>query len=272
MTVDELWTELVTTSLHGTDRRDPPDPGGMIGDLVADTARADPSARMLAAVAACTAVRRAGVRPADPIDPLAPPPIDDRPECVPAAADRWHHITTSWPVLEDEWMLTLIEHGWRLAAELVPPVLHRHRRDPIRRARAMAAAGPLADWLLDHVPDLAPSPTRRPVTQIEQERLGMVPDLPVPPELASLLHGTGAEVGGRIAVGLEDGTLAEAHRAVLVNVLARCVPEGLPDIAEVLEAVDTRSSGHGLASVLADLALTRQRMLGELAEPYVSER
>ncbi len=57
-----------------------------------------------------------------------------------------------------------------------------------------------------------------------------------------------------------------------MNVIARCVPEGLPDIAEVLEAVDTRSSGHGLASVLADLALTRQRMLDELAEPYVSER
>ena len=116
VTVEELWTELVTTSLLGTDRRDPPEPGGMIGDVVADTARVDPSARMLAAVAACTAVRRAGVRPADPVDPLAPPPPDDRPECIPAAVDRWHHVTTSWPVLEDEWMLTLVGQGWRLAA------------------------------------------------------------------------------------------------------------------------------------------------------------
>ena len=81
----------------------------------------------------------------------------------------------------------------------------------------------------------------------------------------------GAEVGGVIAVGLEDRTLAEAHRAVLVNVIARCVPEGLPDIAEVLGAVDNRSAGFGLASVLADLALTRYRMLDELAEPPVAE-
>jgi hypothetical protein len=251
MTVDELWAELVTTSLLGTDRRDPPDAGGMIGDLVADTARADPSTRMLAAVAACTAVRRAGVRPADPI----------------AAVDRWHHITTSWPVLEDEWMLTLVGRGWRLAAELVPPALHRHRRDPIRRARVLVAAGPLAEWLLGHVPDLAQTASARPLSAIEIDRLGELPELPVTPELAPLLTRRGAEVGGAIAVGLEERTLAEAHRAVLVNVIARCVPDGLADIAEVLGAVDAHSAGYGLASVLADLALTRQRMLDELTGP-----
>ncbi len=97
--------------------------------------------------------------------------------------------------------------------------------------------------------------------------MGELPELPVPPELAPLLTRRGAEVGGVIAVGLEDRTLAEAHRAVLVNVIARCVAEGLRDIADVLGAVDTRSAGHGLASALADLALTRQRMLDELAEP-----
>ena len=75
-----------------------------------------------------------------------------------------------------------------------------------------------------------------------------------------------------IAVGLEDRTLAEAHRAVLVNVIARCIPDGLPDIADVLGAVDARSPGHGLASVLADLAVTRHRMLDELAGPQLSER
>ena len=267
MTVDELWSELVTTSLLGTDRRDPPEPGGLIGELVADTARTDPSARMLAAVAACTAVRRAGVRPAAPIEPLAPPPVDDRPECVPAAVDRWHHITMSWPVLEDEWTLTLIGRGWRLAAELVPPALHRHRRDPVRRARVTVGAGPLADWLIDHVPDLATSATARPLSVADIDRLGELPELPVPEQLVPLLSRPGAEVGGVIAVGLEDRTLGEAHRAVLVNVIARCVPEGLSDIADVLGAVDNRSAGYGLASALADLATTRQRMLDELAEP-----
>ena len=129
----------------GTDRRDPP--SGPFDDLVADTLRAVPSERMLAQVAACTAVRRAGVLPGPPEDRLQPPPTDDRPACTPAAVERWYHVTTSWPVLEDEWMLTLITNGWRVAPELVPPVLWRHRSDPVRRARAeigLRSAGRLA--------------------------------------------------------------------------------------------------------------------------------
>ena len=97
MSIEAFWNELVTTALLGTDRRDPPTADGLLGDLIADTVRADPSSRMLAQVAACTAVRRAGVQPAPPMPALMPAPTDDRPVCVPAAVDRWHHITTSWP-------------------------------------------------------------------------------------------------------------------------------------------------------------------------------
>lgn len=266
MSVDSLWADLVTTSLLGTDRRDPPEPGGPIGDLVADTVRGDPSGRMLAAVAACTAVRRAGVRPAGRIDPLAPPVPDERPQCVPAAVDRWHHVTTSWPVLEDEWMITLVEAGWRLAPELVPAALQRHRRDPVRWTRTIVAAGPIAEWLLGHVPDLGPAPVKR-LSSMEADRLGRLPDLPIPPDLAPLLDRAGADVGAAIATGIEGRTLNEAHRAVLVNLLARCAPDGLDDIVGVLGAVDARSAGHGLAVVLADLAATRKRMLDELEPP-----
>lgn len=263
MTVEELWAELVTTALLGTDRRDPPDAGGLIGDVVADTVRSEPSARMLATVAACTAVRRAGVRPAAALDPLAPPPVDDRPACPPAAADRWRHITNAWPVLEDEWTVVLIEHGWRMTPEVVVPALHRHRRDAVRRTRVMVAAGPLADWLLGHVPDLAPPPTSGPA--LDDEGLAALPELPIPPQFVGLLDATGSEVGGTIGVGLEDGSLGAPHRAVLINLLARCAPDALGDAADVLGAVDSRSPGHGLASLLGDLATTRRRMLDELA-------
>ena len=265
MTVDELWTELVTTALLGTDRRDPPAVTGSIGDLVSDSVRSDPSMRMLAAVAACTAVRRAGVRPAEPAEPLAPPPADERAACVPAAVERWHHITTSWPVLEDEWTIALIANGWRLAPELVPLALRRHRRDPLRYARTRVAAGPLATWLIDHVPDLGAGAAGRPLSAVEREQLGELPDLPMPPELAGLLDRTGSEVGAVIAVGLEDGSFGEAHRRVLINVVARCAPPGLADVAEILASVDVRSAGHALASVLTDLATTRVRMLDELS-------
>lgn len=266
-TVDQLWAELVTTSLLGTDRRDPPDLDGAIADLVADSVPGAPSTRMLAAVAACTAVRRAGVRPAEPADPLAPPGADDRPECAPAAVERWEHISRAWPVLEDEWMITLIQRGWRLARELVPAALRRHGRDPIRRERVMIAAGPLAPWLIDHVPDLGPGASARRLTPAEIDALGELAELPIPPELAPLLERTGSEAGGAIAIGLEDGSLGAAHRGVLINVIARCPPDGLADLADVLGAVDTRSPGHGIATTLGDLALTRRRMLDELSAP-----
>lgn len=263
MTIDDQWRELVTTALLGTDRRDPPDAEGELGDLVADSVRADPSSRLLAQVAACTAIRRAGVVPGRVVAPLTRPESDDRPACSPDAVARWHHIVVSWPVLEDEWMLTLVEQGWRLAPEIVPQVLTRQRRDPVRRARAIVAAGPLAGWLAEHVESIE-LPTGRPPTQIEMERIGELPELPVPPDLAPLLDATGAEIGGTIAVGLEERSLVEAHRAVLVNVVARCPPEGLTDVADVLDAVDPSSPGRGLASVLADLATTRHRMREEL--------
>ena len=263
MTIDDQWRELVTTALLGTDRRDPPVADGELGDLVADSVRADPSSRMLAQVAACTAVRRAGVLPGAPAQALARPGEDARPMCTPAAVSRWKHIITSWPVLEDEWMLTLIEQGWRLAPDLVPHVLQRQRRDPVRRARALVAAGPLAPWLTEHLPEFEPA-NARPPTQVEIERIGLLPDLPVPPDLAPLLDATGAEIGGTIAVDLEERALGEAHRAVLINVLARCSPTALVDIADVLDAVDPSSPGRGLASLLADLATTRHRMRDEL--------
>ncbi len=261
VTIADHWEELVTVALLGTDRRDPPPPAGPLADLVDDTARSSPSERMLAHVAAAVAVRRAGVVPGPPIEPLAPPEPDDRPPCVPAAVDRWHHVTTSWPVLEDEWMLTSITNGWRLAPELVPPALARHRTDPVRHRRVCVAAGPIAGWLIDQLPDLAGS---KPNAVVEPEALADLPELPIPPDLAGLLHAPGAELGRVLGSGLEHGELGPSHRAVLVNLVARMLPSGLADAAAVLDAVDPYSAGAGLATALADLATTRHRMLDEL--------
>ncbi len=260
-TIDAHWEELVTTALLGTDRRDPPAVDGPLADLVSDTARAAPSERMLAQVAACVAVRRAGFVPGPVRQPLAAPAIDERQECVPAAAARWPHIIASWPVLEDEWTLMLVTNGWRVAPELIPAMLRRHRRDPVRRARVLAAAGPVAEWLVEHLPDL--EGTHQPGAVVP-EVLAELPDLPIPPDLARLIGSPGAESGRVLAGAIEDGSLGAAHRAVLVNLVARVRPDALGDIAEVLSAVDPLSPGHGLASVLADLATTRARMLDEL--------
>ncbi|MDX2381205.1 MAG: hypothetical protein QNM02_15765 [Acidimicrobiia bacterium] len=268
-TMDEHWDELVTAALLGTDRRDPPAPIGPLADLVADTARIAPSERMLAHVAACTAIRRAGVLPASPAPGLAPPDADERPACPAAAVERWHHIVASWPVLEDEWLLTLIRAGWRAAPELAPAMLRRHRSDQRRLAVATAAIGPLASWLVEQLPEFAAPSTRgrrgRATAADLTETLGELPQLPIPVELHSLLAASGAESGGAVALGLERGTLGPAHRGVLVNLLARLRPDALGDLADVIDAVDPASSGYGLATVLTDLATTRRRMLSELA-------
>ncbi len=262
--VEEHWNDLVTVALLGTDRRDPPAADGPIAELVADTARSAPSERMLAQVAACVAVRRAGFMPGPVGSPLVPPPDDDRPVCVPAAAERWVHITASWPVLEDEWVLTLITNGWRAAPELVPAMLRRHRRDPVRRARAVVAAGPIAAWLVEHVAGLAGA---HPAGAVSPEALAELPTLPIPPDLAPLIGAPGARSGSELAAALGSGVLGQAHRAVLVNLVARVRSDSLAELAERLGTLDPMSPGYGLASTLADLAVTRHRMLDELTPP-----
>jgi hypothetical protein len=164
-------------------------------------------------------------------------------------------------VLEDEWMLTLITNGWRADPELVPAILRRHRSDPVRRARAAAACGPLADWMTDLAPDLAPR-TGRPVASAES--LGELPELPIPAELAGWLHTPGSRSGPELAALIGTGELGPSHRAVVVNLIARMRVDALADVASALGAVEPGAVGFGLASVLADLADTRRRMLDEL--------
>lgn len=262
--MSDHWSELVTVALLGTDRRNPPPPPGPLADLVADTARSSPSARMLAQVAAATAIRRAGVLPGPPLDVLAVPDGDDRPPCPPAAVGRWHHIATSWPVLEDEWLLTLITNGWRIAPELLPAVLLRHRRDVVRRTRVMVGAGAAGRWLVGHLPDLD---ARHPRATVSNEALSQLPELPIAPELARMMDWPGAESGAVLRAAIEAGTIGQSHKPMLVNLVARIRVDALVDLADVLDTVDPMAPGHGMATVLGDLATTRHRMLNELSMP-----
>ncbi len=262
--MEQHWRELVSVALLGTDRREPPEVAGPIGDVVADALRPSPSERMLADVAASTAVRRAAFVPSPAVAPLVGPRTDPRPVCVPAAADRWRHIVQSWPVLEDEWMVTLIEHGWRADPQLVPAMLGRHRRDPTRRARVIVAAGPLADWLVDHGVAPGPAASRSP-SRIDADQMMNIPTLPIPPEMAELCSQPGHVVGVALATALVDGSLGTAHRAVLVNLIARVRIEALAGIAGELSALHSDAANFGLAASLADLARTRSSMLDELS-------
>jgi hypothetical protein len=255
-TVGEYWSTLVTASLLGTDRRDPPEPpDGPLADVVADAVRPTPSGRMLAAVAACTVARRAGVRPRPPVARLAPPDTDDRPVVPAAAARRWRHVVTTWPVLEDEWLRTVADRGWRLPPDVLVGLLRRHRTDRARRALVAQLAGPAAAWIVDHLPELA--------APAGAARSGPEAGVPtVSPELAPYLTADTGAIVTAIAGGMAEGAFGPPHRAVLINFVARCRPDALAALAEALRTVD--SSGVGLAQLLAELAATRHEMLAEL--------
>lgn len=255
---DAYWDELVTTALLGTDRRDPPaPPDGPVADLVADALLADGAARMLTIVSALAAVRRAAFVPLPAADPLQPPDIDPRPWCPPGAVATWRTVVRDWPVLEDEWLLAVVERGYVLPPDALVELLQRHRTDAVRRARVVLAAGPTARWLVDHVPSLGASSPRRAAA----EAVAALPVLPVPPELHDLLTADAHTVARRLGADFAAGRYGPPHKAVLVNLIARCRPAVLVDAADALEA-----TGIGLALALADEARVRHRMLAELAQ------
>lgn len=257
--LDGHWRELVTAALLGTDRRPPPDPPpGPIADLVADAMLPDDAARMLAAVAATAAARRAAFVAGPPADPLQPPEPDPRPWCGTTAVATWRTVIAEWPVLEDEWVLTVVEQGLRLPPDAVTELLLRHRGDAVRRARVSLAAGAIAEWLTDHIPALAAATGGT----VSAEAVTLLPDLPVPPELAELLTADAHTFVQRLLPGFDREAYGPAHRAVLVNLLARCRPAVLPDAADALERTHV-----GLALALADVARLRHRMLTELGAP-----
>jgi hypothetical protein len=177
--------------------------------------------------------------------------------CPVAAADRWRHLVESWPVLEDEWTVVLLHHGWRAAPELVPALLVRHRGDPVRRRRAELAAGPLAGWLVDQCPELAPR-SNLPVPDLGDAL--RLPALPISPDI-DLGDATSAAA---IADGLATGRLGAPHRSMLVNAVARAHPPLLAAFGAALATVDPTAPGHAIASSLYDLATTRVRMLADL--------
>lgn len=256
MTLEACWHELVTAALLGTDRRPPPElPPGVLADLVADAVRPDDASRMLAAVAAVAAARRAAFVPLPPVAALQPAPADVRQVISPAAAATWGQVISEWPVLEDEWMLTVITSGHRLAPDVLVAALMRHRSDVVRRARVAVAGGALSAWVIDHVPVLRAGSGRTAAAEAVAE----LPELAIPPELAELRAADAHTFVQRLLPGFVPGGYGPAHRPVLVNLLARCRPDVLVDAGEALAATQT-----GLGVALADLCRTRHRMLAEL--------
>ena len=261
MSIEQYWNDMVTVALLGTDRREPPSPPeGGLADLAADAPQPTPSQRLLQQVAGCAVVRRAGVQPGPVAATVAPPAADPRPVTPPTASATWQRVVADWPVLEDEWLLAVVHCGRRLAPELVPPLLGRHRTDSVRHQRVLAAAGPLGPWMVAWSPRLACTAKFVPSPGAARQ----LPDLPMVPELVPLLTAEPALVARTLSAGLAAAQFGTAHRAVLVNLLARVPPASLPAVGKALNRIDPSSLSIGLAFALSDLVHLRHHMLTEL--------
>lgn len=261
-TVQQYWDELVTTALLGTDRREPPEmPQGGLAEMAADAALPTASQRLLQQVAGTVAVRRAGLMPGAPVAMASPPEADPRPVTPATASATWRRVVADWAVLEDEWVLAVVRTGRRLSPELVPPLLARHRSDATRHARVRVAAGPLADWMIDWSPRLGCVSKQRVVPELVAE----LPELPITPDLVSLVSAPTDRVVSVLCDGVSTGRLAVGLRPILVNLVARVQPAVLSALADQLRRLTpTSPNALGLAYSLADLAQLRCQMLTEL--------
>jgi len=270
--IEATWESLVTVGLLGTDRRDPPDlPPGPLADLVADALDPTPSARLLTAVAATTVARRAGLTAGPVRPPLAGPDHDPRPMLPARAARRWRRVVADWPVLEAEWIAVAQRNGWRPSPDVLVAMLQRTRRSAALRGVVTTFGGPLAAWLVDQLPELAPPPGARAVAGDERA-------LAVAPELRGALALGGAAFAAAVAEGLLGGEFRWAHRGVLLSTIAAVDPAILPDLLRALadgrrEQEDRVAHGQpapvplGLWESLIELADIRRSMLDELTPP-----
>ncbi|MDH6578111.1 DUF5691 domain-containing protein [Kitasatospora sp. MAP5-34] len=160
----DTWEELRTTALLGTDRRPLPPPGGTPA-LVASAGavdRTDPATALLELAALETVRRRAGAPAAEAVEIPAPAGPDDRPELPEAAARRLTALVggrggagaaANLGELLPQWLATARLRGYRLPADLVPPLLDAARARSELRGDVVSLAGPLGHWLAARNPD-----------------------------------------------------------------------------------------------------------------------
>lgn len=268
------WSAITSVALLGTDRRSPAPPtAGPLADLLADArlceAVVGPADELAVMAVALAVARRAGLTPGPAMQVEPPPPADHRPMLTAAAAARWHTVVREWPVLEDELLVRAVRAGWRLSPDVLVAMLRRHRTDSQRRALVLAAAGPVAPWLVARFPALGPATRsagseRTIATRVVPSELAL-PELPLPAPLAALLDEERIDAFGGVLDDLRNGGVGAAHRAVLVNLCARVRPEVLGPLAEALGGVQPTQPTVGMALALADLCCTRAAMLEVLA-------
>ncbi|MFL6115272.1 MAG: DUF5691 domain-containing protein [Catenulispora sp.] len=153
-TGSELWPDLVSTALVGTDRRTPPAAGrfaapgaGPAGALLSSAALMSAWRRAGSAGSAYSAelVGEQGEQGEQAETPTAAP--DPRPLMPTATSARLTALVASRSESLPEYLEAAARTGYRAPAELLPPLFDYARGSKAIRADLMTLAGPRGTWL-----------------------------------------------------------------------------------------------------------------------------
>ncbi|WP_233447975.1 MULTISPECIES: DUF5691 domain-containing protein [Streptomyces] len=151
---DDVWEQLVTSALLGTDRRAP--------GLLAGVPGAEIPGALLDAAALHTVRRRAGLRPGPAAPPPAPAPEDPRAPLPRDARRRLEQLLAgraapspagrrgAAPDLAEllpQWLALANERGYKAPAATLPALLDAARARTDLRPQALRLAGPRGLWL-----------------------------------------------------------------------------------------------------------------------------
>jgi hypothetical protein len=243
--MNELWTDLVTTAVLGTERRTfvLPAVEGALGEWLERIDLADREGALLSMAAIVALARQAGRLPTPHARASASPSDEeDLPLCPERAVQHLVALLGGGAQrgLLPEWLAALASRGRRVPAAQLPALLDLGRVQPDMRAAILPVLGKRGVWLAGQNPDWGYASSEFSVMSIESmseqlQSLALEPFAELTFERSERLEGK-RSYGSELKTLWETGTRA-ARAALLINV-RKYAPELARDLLKLTWATE----------------------------------